>query len=373
MINLQLKISNIYINFECGNKQEIYNYLLREFEVFLIDKVINSHINIKIINQKLLIKNDYKFIKNNMYVNGKYLLQEIKSKGNKIQVLYNIEEELGKEIVIYIPYKIRKSILEKVIHPSFITKWQCSLINFIHGPFIGIMQIYLLKYKETFLHASAISKSNNGILFVGDGQSGKSMFAKFLSENNNYVIAEDFCIISTENKVISYPKQCRVYPNQLSKTSYFKEMKLYEKLIEKLNRVLFLPFKLINIKVIRRLQFKEIFYNSKIKNTEEISIILFLLREGEVCKINNDEEGKFVSRCLSTMKNEFQNLAGFMQLLEAYEVVKGEKDLFKRLLKDTEKCLKKLYENRECKIMYLPFYENISDAKYNIIEVLKNY
>lgn len=265
-------------------------------------------------------------------------------------------------IELYVPYHVKNVLLEMLGNPFFMPKWQRCLVDFFHNPFLGILQMELLARGATFLHAAAYCKSpQDGVVLVGDGQSGKSTILKWMSKEPGVsVMSEDFCIVNETGSIAAYPKQSRVTMADLKETAYYKKSGRAYAFWDRLNVVLFSALGWLGVPPKRRLAFEEVFAGCPFAKEAKLSCLVFLKREGEEPELEPCECEAFAELCAGTMQTEFENLAVFLELLT---------DMGKNLeglLAEFKAALLPIISQKECKIARIPFYTQKAQAECTV-------
>jgi hypothetical protein len=359
-----------------AEKRDISDYLLREFHHFTTDCIDcdSFDIEIEILNSSFSLPYNSTKIINTTYVFDGTIAQQINARGHSTWILYKPGKTSSHHIAVYLPYKIGNSNMEKLFSASFLTKWQSCLVDFFHGPFLGILQIELLKRGNTFLHASAYCTENGKtITLAGNGKSGKSTFVGLLTEGSSRsIIAEDFCIIDNGFFVISYPKQCRVYKEQLNHTSYYNGKGRIENFFDKLNFLLFSPAKIIGLKPKRRLSFDEIYDNRSFIFNAPLNAVVFLKREGDEIKVEHRSKDEFVKLCVETMLTEFNNLTAFSDYLSAAEKIHYFSKTQEGIIAEMQSLFSNMYDKTDCYVAEVPFYDNLEFVNTKLSAILNN-
>ncbi len=366
---LQVDISGVIVSFNC--KPEIINYLAREFKGLIVSGKKNVNISVNIKNEKYHVPNTASMVGESIFIDKNNIIQRIRSKGNRVWLVYTIKGGLPSTVDVYIPYSIKNNI-SKLFHPTFLCKWKVSVINFIHGPFIGIVELYLIEKESTFFHASALSLNTKyGIAITGEGQTGKSSFVKWLTDNKDIsVVSEDFCIINANNRITSYPKQSRVKIKSLkSYLQYYRGLNTVS-IIDIFNFVIYYPLRIIGVRSLRILSFDEIFNDCMINYKAELKKIICINRNTKLFSVEQRSKEDFISFCEKNMMIEFNNIVGFSEFLMALNVLDieslNENDISVRL----KLFFGSLYDRVDCVFANIPYYDDIQLTKKLVIELI---
>jgi len=371
---LDIQIENIKIRFNIGEDKQVKELLVREFNSFI--KVFSGKPNISInikYSEFITLKN-VKYYGDNIISNKEFVAQNMKAHLRNIWIKYSISSYFGSHIDIYLSNKkknqnfIEKWFLEikKVISPNFLFPWQNSLIDFIHGPFIGIVQLQLLKNTSLFLHASSINKNDNGIILVGLEQSGKSTIADYFTKNEKWqFISEDYCILNNKNEVLGYNKQRRFFLKQLKETNYkIFSNNILRTILEILNISI---FGLMKRKTIRVLCISEVLSIEKIKLKTKIRSVVYIQRkENGKIEMNKIDNLKMVNICSNIMMAEMKNLNGFFNLISCYGIIKQLPNQVNKLFEDIAKIMDTIINKNSCYILNIPQYKNFDNIKNSI-------
>lgn len=321
------------------------------------------------------LSNDIFFYDEKMYVRYNAAFRET-------WVSYGSKSCLGENITIHLPDKpfeeglinnINKHLI-RFLYPNYLHRWQNSLMDIFHGPLLGLLQINLLKKGKALLHASSIANINGeGVVFPGWAQSGKSTIADRLIKKKNWkFIAEDFVILSEKNKIISFPKQRRVYASQLKKTKYTSIQRTFmEKIFDNLNLSLYRLLK--SSKSIRILSVDEIFNSEDIMKDASLNTVIFLKR-GNFIEINltRIEIETMANMCADMMFFEMQNFNGYYQLISAYGVMSGNSDLIKMITQNLRQIYISVFKETKCYILEVPETQELDFIENNLHFELEN-
>lgn len=359
MININ--IANILLSIFTDDNQ-IRNYITREFENnYLNDNIdyIKPSVSINIYSTKKYEFKIEKKINNNIFTDSdKNIMQIIKAKGRKTIVIYSKNFE---KINIYIPYKTTTNEITKIINPKYLAKWQNCLIDFFHGPFLGILEYFLLKKDYTFIHGSSFCYNSMGYVFSGKAQVGKTEIVNSL-KNDAKILSDDFTILLDNSHISPYQKSIGVFLENINFDTYYSDKKRISIIFEKIN---FKIFKILRFKPKRILFFKEVFTNSYSKDNIELNKIFYINRDNDNYKIKKIEVSEYVPEMVKILENEFNNLQNFWILLD--ECTDLNKETFMLEIKNClEKCLKyvKLYS------INIPFYEEKHEFRTKIKNIL---
>ena len=117
------------------------------------------------------------------------------------------------------------------VNNTIIGKWLEHDFHFLLGKFaMGLLNLYNNKTDIDWLavlHASAVCKDENALVFLGESGSGKSTATALLSLNGFTLLADDFVPIdSKSSKVASFPAAVSVKESLLYEfDAYFPELK----------------------------------------------------------------------------------------------------------------------------------------------------
>ncbi|WP_440121005.1 hypothetical protein [Tenacibaculum sp. Ill] len=115
-------------------------------------------------------------------------------------------------------YNDSKSIFFSV-DDSLIGTWSLKEVHYFQGKFsMELVQKIHQKNENEWIgvfHASAVSKDNNSILFLGDSGNGKSTSLALLQANGFTCLADDFVPIDNSLNVHSFPSAISIKKNSL--------------------------------------------------------------------------------------------------------------------------------------------------------------
>jgi hypothetical protein len=369
--SLSVRIDSISIDFISYGNKEVLEFLERDFGYFKFDNNKEPDICIEITNDVFEAPKNCTYFDNSIISFKNTIAIKYNARFREIWVAYSTQPYLGRNIKIYIPKKLmitdkKSSVKEKITRiffPNFLYRWQNALMDIIHGPLLGLMHLRLLSGESAFLHASAISSENGkGIALPGWAQSGKSTIADILIKKNKWkFIAEDLCIVSKENTVYSFPKQRRVYSNQLKDTMYYKSRKNFlDKLQDRINIVILSAFNSTGVKAKRVLSWEEIYEENCISKTANLEAVVYLIRgDYEEISLSQVSGKKLAAMCSSMMSTEMRNFNGFYQLLDVYGVVSDDINPIQTLFKNTYAKYLSAFNDRKCYILRMPYQKNL--------------
>lgn len=200
-----------------------------------------------------------------------------------------------------------------------------------------LMGFHLLKKGILFLHASAFSINQNGLVFIGAPGTGKtSILLSFFSEFEDFrFFSDEISIISVNGDLYSFPVPIRIFKYNsklISNLGVLNSLKLNLSFLLNI-------FSIKKIKLPLFLDVEQTF--PKIGNTGYLKY-LFLLKEskGDTVKLNEISKDKFVQKVMKINKQQFKY---FSNILSAYSVI--EKDFVSNYLKLFEKTLFKLLDD----------------------------
>lgn len=370
--SLTVCVSDLNIRFEGIENPGLRTYLLREFSCLIGQESEAPDVTIRVINEGFELSRSYVYIEKGIYASKHSLAQELCSRGNSIWILYNADTDIPSDVKVYIPYRFSTDNLSKLFHPSFLCKWEVSMLNFVHGPLLGLVQMHLVRRKATFFHASALSTDGkSGIALAGNGHSGKSTFVKWLAQTDLAfcVLAEDFCVINENKELMSYPKQMRIHLNPLQDVSYFKEYGQDDGLLNRLNALLFLAFKRWGIGPIRRMSFQQVFGDQRVIPKVKLEIILVINRSSMGASITTISKTEFVSYCTEMMMTEISNLAGVQRLMKALDKIHGRATSFDDLRVEFQRQFELIFKQTKCYFLNIPYYDDIQETKKEVLQI----
>ncbi len=366
---IKIHISGVIISFQ--GTSFAMEYLLREFADVVTNEQQVEDLEIAIINETFRKPQKVDLIAKQLYVKNNKIMQCIRSKRNEIWVETTIQKGLPRKVNLYIPYEISDNI-SKMFHPAYLCKWQISLVNFVHGPFLGMMELLLLERNASYFHASAFrAYGEGGILLTGYGQVGKSTFVKWITnDNKNDIISEDFCIINSEKEVIPYSKQSRIrLQNKSDFEQYRKEVGNYS-IMDQINYSVFKLLKRVGIHPIRILSVSEMFSNYKKVESIQIKDIYCMKREGTTFDIKAIEKNEFIEFSEKNLEIEFNNMIGVSEWLKALEAITKTKELKDQLSEKRKKIFESVFEKVNCRAAYIPYNENMEDTKKMVMDLV---
>lgn len=354
MKSLFYNICGVKVRFEFTENLFIKEYLNRELYLFNTDEENGeSDITTLIYTGKSEKEKYFNTVDNyKKSQSGKFIEKKLSAKDRYTLSTYFINEERKAIILLYIPYIAKKSIFEKVISPSYLEKWNRCLIDFIHGPFIVVMQMNLMKNNKTFTHSSSINYNNSGILITAFAQAGKSTLVDYMiNKTEAKLISEDFSIIDKTN-IYSYPKQCRVYFKNM-KESFYSQRKT-EKYLDKFSFIFFDNLKWLSIEPKRILSYSDLYGMRKISNNGTLDKVILLFRDSNKVSLENIDVNKATAISTENLINEFDNIDFSNEIVNIIYGSLGYKSLYKEIY-DT---FRQIYSNKELIMINVPFYED---------------
>lgn len=366
MNDIKIDILDIPISFFADN-HIIIDYIAKEFENQYLHRnknILQTDVNVNIYSNKkfkFIIKEN---INDSVFVDKEgNVMQIIRAKGRRTFVIYSQE---FKEISVYIPYKIKNNSINKLFNPKYLNKWQDCLVDFIHGPFIGIIENFLLKNGHTFVHGSSFSYGNLGYVFCGKAQVGKTEIAKALHHDAK-ILSDDLTILTNRNSIYPYQKSIGIFSENMNFDKYFKRKKEIDIIIEKINLRLFKVLSFLRLRSKRILFFKEVFENSYTGNGIDLKRIFYISREKDYYKVEKFDYMDFVKKMVEILENEFNNLQNFWTILDLCTNFDKEKFMIK-----IEDCLRIRLNNANIFIIYIPFFNNKYELESTMKKIILN-
>ena len=187
---------------------------------------------------------------------------------------------------------------------------------------IIMLQIMLLKYGYSFIHAAAVSKNKETLLLPSWGGVGKTACVSKLVKNGYKILGDDLNIITDNNEIYGFPKKFVLYFYHKNLfPEVFKEKapksnstlnSLYTKMIPPVKRFLrlfpgFLSFARKHNPQSIKVSPVKIFGKESIENKSTIRQIIWLERgnkNNEFSEINNEN---LISKAVSVTLNEIFN------------------------------------------------------------------
>ena len=187
---------------------------------------------------------------------------------------------------------------------------------------IIMLQIMLLKYGYSFIHAAAVSKNKETLLLPSWGGVGKTACVSKLVKNGYKVLGDDLNIITENGEIYGFPKKFILYfyhkdlfpevfkKNAPKSNSVINE--IYTKIIPPVKRFLrFFPGLLAFARKHNPQSIKvspiKIFGNDCIENKSVIKQIMWLERGKQSNEFSNISNEKLVSKSVSVTLNEIFN------------------------------------------------------------------
>lgn len=361
---IKINISDIVISFpEIDNK--IKEYIIKEFNTLYLktnQNDLKSDIAIKIFCKRKFDFVVKKKINANVYIDESgNVMQVIRAKARKMYVVYS---KHFNKINIFIPYKTTTSIIQKMFDPKYLNKWQNCLVDFFQGPFIGIIEYFLLRNGHTFIHGSSFCYENEGYVFCGKAQVGKTEIAKALQDNAQ-ILADDLTILCNKGYICTYQKSIGVFLKNININNYFKNSKKLDIILEKINFYIFSKLRFLKLRSKRIIFFRDLFKNAYNKNTAKIDSIYYITRnyiDFKTCKM---DKTTFVDEMVKILRNEFNNLQNFWTILDACTDTKEDKFMDK--VKD---CINKCLEKNEIVNINIPFFDDKREFETKIKDML---
>lgn len=352
--SVNLDIGGVLSRFEFQSCDLIKLYLEREFLPFMKTESKNSeNLLIRIFSGKdqkyLYDKHTADWSKNGAAIS---VTQQIRARFRFS--MYNFKFDEDKRIIVdlYIPYKIKNSMMEKVLSPSYLERWNRCLIDFIHGPFLIFLQYQLLDRKKTLIHAGAIIRNGSVSVISGDAQVGKStLIDGLLDDDSISVLSEDYVIIG-DNIATAYPKQTRTYYD-----SWIKKRLRNDTFEEKCNIATFFLFsklRFMGVEAKRVVDYDELYGKERLSKNGKYGLVYFLKRDGEDVSIKEicDYEAARVST--ENLKNEFGNIDGFYTIITSLCQSQDLNVFFDKVYK----VFLSNYHNKKLLDISIPFYND---------------
>lgn len=375
-MSLNVQIDAINVAFNTFGDKDISVFLQREFPDVMenINNKPDIHINFRRDDFKAHATL-YNCADTFAYYGGK-IVQGIKAHFRTTWITYDISPVLGSCIDVYIgprqSSRIGKMIsgFKRALSTQFLYPWQNSIIDFIHGPLMSIIQLNLLKKSSSFLHASSISRDKAGIVFPGYGQTGKSTIADRLTKKQDWrFISEDMCIINSKKCVLAYNKQRGLNLSQLKDTEYYN-FKRANCIADKANILLIRALKLLGIQPVRILSISELFEADIIMKQARLTAAVYIKR-GNYSKIRLEKTtgAEMASLCSSAMKVELENM-GLIKLLSCYNMITNNENDAEVIFESMEKLYMRIFQDVQSYVLMVPDCDDLSFIEKEIHPLL---
>ena len=365
-----LKINSIGIAIHTNNYL-IIQLLNNEFSHFITEHISSTKWEIVIKNEEYNLNNiDVRKHSDSLFYSNNMVIQKLSAKNRDSYIEY---QKKGDCIftALYISYKIKQNSLERMKDPLYMMRWERCVIDFFHGPFLGIMELLLLKHGSSFLHAAAYAINGKGISLAGNGQSGKSTIVSWIVENKNIsIISEDFCIVSSDKQIISYPKSSRIVKDKLDETNYWQICNQDTIVANKINLFLFSFLQKFGITAKRIMPNGEIFKNIPICMTTDYYSAIWVNREVTELKLEDITAVELAELCGESMKTELYNLSGFTDILDLLQSKYDSELCFEKIIKNIKEIYYWCFSDTISKRLNLPFYREKNETKSKINKIL---
>lgn len=378
---LNIQLDNISISLDTAGDEDVALFLMREFPEAAYDLEMQPDIRIKFAFNSFIVPDTFdRYGKNLIHYDG-VIAQRIKAHLRTTWIKYDTEPQLGSFIEVYLPCKSVnhsekvKNMILRFLSLDFLYPWQNAILDFVHGPLIGIIQLTLINKSATFLHASSLANDSAGIVLPGWAQSGKTTIVERLVGSKEWeFVSEDFCIINNKGKVIGYPKQMGLRTSKLRSINYHKNgQTTIERLLDTANALLMNSLSIIHITPMRICSVAEIFGAHVLRRDVKLTIAIYVQSgnyEEMICsKVGSSE---MVNMCVNMMMAEIKNLTGLYDLLSCYGIMKKAPNPMEELYEITTKLYTEIFSKVRSYVLYVPQYARLDLIEKEINAVLED-
>lgn len=265
-MNMKLKLADINVEIAIDNSREKDRLLSAiKDELFPVDETNESDpvdFRFHFVKDKHYSLSKKAIRANNFFIDGS------KTIFKSDEAEYVIHDNTKPINYISIYPKIGKNIRYKFkfFNRSYYNRTRSRIENFIYMIFVPYMQYKLLSHSKAFLHAAAITKNNEAILFAANPNIGKtSVSLKFVLNDGYRLLSDDLPIVSRDGVVYSYHRPLAVYPFHFRYSEFLRKNTFKGKGPLDIFHWYFWQIILGQERVLRRLP------NSKIFNTEQLA------------------------------------------------------------------------------------------------------
>ena len=183
-----------------------------------------------------------------------------------------------------------------------------------------------------------------------------------------------FCIINNKREIITYPKQRRLYTNQLKTTNYYKQEKRFiERILDKVNVFLMKPLKMLSINSIRILSTSELFQpDDTLKETNLTAAIYIQRGNYRNMMLSKTTSGQMAYICTNMMMAEMKNLTGLYDLLSCYGVVKQLPNQIDEMFEVMTRLYREIFNNAQSYLLHIPTHVDFDFIEEEIHPLLIN-
>jgi hypothetical protein len=226
--------------------------------------------------------------------------------------------------------------------------------NLIYNLIEPFLNIYMLKYGQSFFHGAGVYDNDGGIIFTGWGGAGKTATSLRLALEHDFKLLSDDLIIIDKNKdTYMYPKRMQVYAYNVEGFE-----KLYKILMRKrgiIDKTHWQLFKLLHGRkgVRRRVHLHEIVSTDKIgpQKTKIKKIYYLLSKNGGEIEITEATAKTIAKSSRAVIKKELWSVFKFFNALEA---ITEPKISLAEILNKNEELYTKILSDIDCSMVYVP-------------------
>ena len=356
------RIINMNIKVICLDA-EVCEYIYRELELHICNENSEKqNLIIDVKNRKFEVNDSLIKLGEGVYTDNKKIYICIEAFLRKTWISVNIQCEDVFNVEVYIDKK--NSRIKRLCAPNFQFPWQNSIIDFFHGIFLWILEVYMLSYDVTLIHAAAFIYEGRKILLAADAAMGKSTIvdAAVLQYKGKY-IAEDYCFIDRVGNAYGLFNQRRIFSRR-------EECNGIEDVCNYLFFTSLAGLKLVKSNSIRIRSTSEIYTKEEIVTQKCRCEGIYLVRNE-----TNHKSINCAAQCAEVMTKEINNWDGCVQLMNALETVFPNSGIYKKFWNRLNDTIIKNISASNMKTISIPYRktrESFLDDFFNEMERLNN-
>jgi hypothetical protein len=184
----------------------------------------------------------------------------------------------------------------------------------------GFLHLAMLQKNRAFLHASAIEKDGEALVFTGPGGAGKTTcLTELVRMSRLRFLSDDLTVVDSNGRAIGYPRHMNIYDYNVEQSpeifsEVFKHRSIFDRLCWNLRKTL-------GLKNLRHTPVDQVFDTRRIGSDGSISKVIFLSRfTSNHFQTRQLQPNDTAEKCASIFMIEFMDFIRFLSVWRSFDV-----------------------------------------------------